>query len=102
MFEKELEMMIKASKLAQEKILEIYNQGFDVEIKSDVLEIQNAKTAPIRIGNHVFIGARCIIGKGITIGEKSIVAAGSVVTKNIPPKEMWGGNPAKFIKPIED
>ena len=35
MFEKELEMMIKASKLAQEKILEIYNQGFDVEIKSD-------------------------------------------------------------------
>lgn len=67
-----------------------------------LVDIQNAQTAPVRIGNHVFIGARCIIGKGITIGEKSIVAAGSVVTKNIPPKEMWGGNPAKFIKPIED
>jgi acetyltransferase-like isoleucine patch superfamily enzyme len=49
----------------------------------------------------VFIGARCIILKGVTIGEKSIVAAGSVVTKNIPEGEVWGGNPAKFIKKIE-
>lgn len=65
------------------------------------IDIQNAKTAPIHIGDYVFIGARCIIGKGVTIGEKSIVAAGSVVTKNIPAGEVWGGNPAKFIKKID-
>ena len=61
----------------------------------------NAKTAPVHIGSHVFIGARCIIGKGITIGNKSMIAAGSVVTKDIPAGEIWGGNPAKFIKKID-
>lgn len=52
------------------------------------------------IGDYAFIGAKAIITKGVTIGCKSIVAAGSVVVKNIPPNEMWGGNPAKFIKKI--
>lgn len=64
------------------------------------IDIQKAKTAPIYIGDYVFIGARCIIGKGITIGDRSIVAAGSVVTRDIPAGEIWGGNPAKFIKRI--
>ena len=61
----------------------------------------NSHCRPIVISDHVFIGARSIILKGVTIGEKSIVAAGSVVTKNIPEGEVWGGNPAKFIKKIE-
>lgn len=63
-----------------------------------LIDIQNAKTAPIYIGDYVFIGARCIIGKGVTIGDKSIIAAGSVVTRDIPSGEIWGGNPVKFIK----
>lgn len=50
------------------------------------------------INDNVFIGARCIILKGVTIGSKSIIGAGSVVTKNIPEGEIWAGNPAKFIK----
>lgn len=64
-------------------------------------DIKDAKSAPVYIGDYVFIGARCIIGKGVTIGEKSIVAAGSVVTRDIPAGEIWGGNPAKFIKKID-
>ena len=60
----------------------------------------NAKTAPIQIGDCVFIGARTIICKGVTIGDKSMIAAGSVVVKDIPAGELWGGNPAKFIKKI--
>lgn len=68
--------------------------------KSDNDEIKT-KTAPIYIENDVFIGTSCIICKGVTIGENSIIAAGSVVTKNIPSNEIWGGNPAKFIKKIE-
>lgn len=60
-----------------------------------------AKSAPVTICDHVFIGARCIIGKGVTIGEKSIIAAGSVVVSDIPANQIWGGNPAKFIKSIQ-
>ena len=57
--------------------------------------------APIVIGDDAFIGTHCIICKGVTIGERSIIAAGSVVVKDVPPDEVWGGNPAKFIKKIE-
>ena len=60
----------------------------------------NKKTSPVIIGDDVFIGARTIINKGVTIGERSIVAAGSVVVKDIPADEIWGGNPAKFIKKL--
>lgn len=61
----------------------------------------NAKSAAIVIEDDVFIGARSIITKGVVIGAKSIVATGSVVTKSIPSGEIWGGNPAKFIKKID-
>lgn len=64
-------------------------------------DIENAKKSPIHIGDLVFIGTGCIIGKGVCIGDKSIVAAGSVVTKDIPAGEIWGGNPARFIKKAE-
>lgn len=57
-------------------------------------------TAPVVIEEDVFIGSSCIVGKGVTIGARSIVAAGSVVIKSIPSDELWGGNPAKFIKKI--
>lgn len=58
----------------------------------------NWKQSHIKIGNHAFIGARTIICSDVEVGEHSIVGAGSVVTKNIPPNEIWAGNPAKFIK----
>ena len=53
------------------------------------------------IGNHVWIGTRCAINKGVSIGEKSIIAAGSVVICNVPSGELWGGNPAKYIRKID-
>jgi len=53
---------------------------------------------PILIGNDVFVGANSIILKGVTIGDRAIIGAGSVVTCNIPPNEIWAGNPARFIK----
>lgn len=81
----------------------IYTSDFhslDYEIRKTKLDIRNRKTAPIKIGDDVFIGAKCIILKGVTIGNKSIIGAGSVVTKNIPDSEIWAGNPAKFIRKI--
>lgn len=64
-------------------------------------DVANKKTAPIHIGNYVFIGARSIICKGVSIGDRSIIAAGSVCIKNIPPDCIAGGNPCKVIKMLE-
>ena len=58
------------------------------------------KVAPINIKEGAFVGARCIIMKGVTIGRHSIVGAGSVVTKSVPDYSIACGNPAKVIKPI--
>ncbi len=63
-------------------------------------DIPNRKIKPIRIGDCVFIGARSIICKGVNIGDRSIIAAGSVVVKDIPSDELWGGNPAHYIKKL--
>lgn len=61
----------------------------------------DAKCSPVIIGSNVFIGMRSIILKGVHIGDKAIVAAGSVISRDIPEGEIWGGNPAKFIKKID-
>lgn len=62
---------------------------------------QKSNRAPIVIEDDVFIGAGCYIMKGVTIGARSIIAAGSVVVKSIPSDEIWGGNPARFIKKLK-
>lgn len=64
------------------------------------LDYSKNRTAPIVIKDGVFIGASSIILKGVTIGEESIIGAGSVVTKDVPPREVWAGNPAKFLKSL--
>jgi len=51
----------------------------------------------VTIGNRVFVGAEAVILPGVIIGENSIIGAGSVVTKDIPPNAFAAGNPAKVI-----
>ena len=53
---------------------------------------------PIVIEDDVWIGSRSLIMKGVRIGHGAIIAAGSVVTKSVPAYEIWGGNPAHFLK----
>jgi acetyltransferase-like isoleucine patch superfamily enzyme len=60
----------------------------------------NIPHRPVRIEEDAFIGTNAIILKGVTIGRASVVAAGAVVAKSIPPGEIWGGNPAKFIRKL--
>ena len=57
---------------------------------------------PVRIGNDVWIGGNCTILPGVTIGNNVVVAAGAVVTKDIPDNCVVGGVPAKKIKDIEN
>ncbi len=58
------------------------------------------KTAPVRIGDGAWIGMGAIILKGVTIGENSVVAAGAVVTKSVPPNVVVAGNPAVIVKEL--
>jgi acetyltransferase-like isoleucine patch superfamily enzyme len=73
-----------------------HNHGFSDLNKP--IRLQEPKISPILIEDNVWIGANCIILKGVTIGTGSVIGAGSVVTKNVPPNEIWCGSPAKFSK----
>jgi acetyltransferase-like isoleucine patch superfamily enzyme len=59
-------------------------QGFDIK--------------PVAVGEDVWIGSNCVIVPGVTIGKKSVIGAGSVVSKDIPPFSLAVGNPAKVVK----
>jgi len=56
--------------------------------------------APVFIGNNVWLGVNITVLKGVTIGDNTLVAAGSVVTKSLPPNVMAGGVPAKPLRQI--
>lgn len=60
------------------------------------------KFGMIEIGNNNFIGAKTIINPGVKVGDNCVIAAGSIVTKDIPSNEVWGGIPAKYIMSIKE
>lgn len=64
-------------------------------------EDRGVVSKPVIINEGAFIGAHSIILKGVIIGKEAVVGAGSVVTKSIPDKEIWAGNPARFVKQID-
>jgi acetyltransferase-like isoleucine patch superfamily enzyme len=61
----------------------------------------HVQIAPIELADGVWVGARALILKGVTIGTGAVVGAGSVVTKDVPPYTVVGGNPARVIRSIE-
>lgn len=62
------------------------------------IDPQDRGQGTVRVGNDVFIGVNSVILRDVTIGDYSIVGAGSVVTKDIPPQVVVAGNPARVIK----
>ena len=91
-------------------------KGFLValSVKVNFLGIRASKGNSLNIGkksivggniifeNNVWIGFNSIVLKGVAIGEGAIVGAGSIVTKDVEPHTIVAGNPAKFIKRIEE
>jgi acetyltransferase-like isoleucine patch superfamily enzyme len=59
---------------------------------------QPAQIAPILIGKDVIVGVNSVILRGVKIGDGAVVGSGSVVTKSIPPGEIWAGNPARKLR----
>ncbi|WP_396149668.1 acyltransferase [Flavobacterium sp.] len=83
-------------RLAQNITLSGLNHNYeDINIP---IHKQGVSTAPIHIEDNTWIGANVVVLAGVTVGKHSIVAAGSVVTKNIPPYSVAVGNPARVIK----
>lgn len=82
--------------------------GHDTNISSHVKMITGshdiddpdftADFKPIHIGHHCWIGTGAIVLQGVNIGDGAVVAAGAVVTKDVPACEVWGGVPARFIR----
>jgi len=68
--------------------------------KSDLRVLYPASTAAIYINKNCYIGTGVTILQGVQLGESSVIAAGSIVTKNVEPYTMVGGVPAKFIKAL--
>ncbi len=68
--------------------------------KSELSNLYPAKSEAVLIKKNTYIGARSIILMGVTLSEGSFVAAGSVLTNDVPPYNMVGGVPAKFIKKL--
>jgi maltose O-acetyltransferase len=75
----------------------IYTSNHGMEAGTP-MRLQPLRCAPVRIGDDVWIGARCIILPGVTIGDGAVLAAGAVVTSDIPANGIVGGVPAKVLK----
>lgn len=71
------------------------NHGFAPDERKDL------HPAPIALGNNVWLGANVTILPGVTIDDNAVIAAGAVVTKDVPANVIAGGVPAKVIKPLD-
>ena len=84
--------------LAQGITVTALNHNFDDTEKR--IDEQGVSTNPVTIEDDVWIGANAVILPGVTIGNHCVVAAGAVVTKDVPPHSLVAGVPAKVIKQI--
>jgi len=77
-----------------------WKRGLDENIIGKYKDWSSVESAPIIVQDKCWIGFNAIILKGVTIGEGAIVAAGSVVTKDVAPYTLVAGNPARYIKDL--
>jgi acetyltransferase-like isoleucine patch superfamily enzyme len=82
------------------EVLFITHDGGTLLYRNEVPDLEI--TAPILIGNDVYIGVRSIIMPGVTIGDNCVVGAGSIVTRDVPSNSVVAGVPAKIIKSTDE
>lgn len=78
--------------------VKIFSSNHSIQRKDIPMNLQPFSEKDIVIGNDVWLGANSVVVAGVTIGDGTVIAAGSVVTKNIPAYTVAGGIPAKPIK----
>lgn len=81
--------------IGQQVVIATLNHDLDPDRRGNML------SAPVKIGNKVWIGAHVTILPGVTIGDGAVIAAGAVVTKDVPANTVAAGVPAKIIKTIK-
>lgn len=79
--------------------VQLYTATHPMNFKERALGLELAK--PITIGEDVWIGGSVVICPGVSIGDRSVIGAGSVVTKDIPPDVFAAGNPCKVIRKLD-
>jgi acetyltransferase-like isoleucine patch superfamily enzyme len=77
------------------------NDVYVMDSDSHGVEGRPHRQAPIRIGDGCWIGARAIILPGVTLGRRVLVAAGAVVTRDVPDDSLVAGNPARVVRSLE-
>ena len=77
------------------------NEVYIMDSNSHGVEGRPHVEAPVRIGDGTWVGARAMILPGVTIGKRVVVAAGSVVTRDVPDDVLVAGNPARVVRPLE-
>lgn len=82
------------------EVLFVTHDGGSLLFRHNIPDLEY--TAPITIGDYVYIGVRSVILPGVNIGNNCIVAAGSIVTKDVPDNSVVGGVPAKIIKSTDE
>ena len=95
------DQLIKNQSIA---LLELVKNSYDADANNVIITMRNLEQqdrGEIIIEDDVWIGWGAIILKGVRVGEGSIIGAGSVVTRDVQPFTIVGGNPAEFIKPAK-
>lgn len=104
-------LLLRGGYIMNDSVIDCFNRieiGYDCKISKNVIirDSNNHKilregyveSEPIIIGNHVWIGMGAMVLSGVTIGDGAVIAAGSVVNKDVPPNSLVGGVPARVIK----
>lgn len=82
------------------QMVSILDHDHAYQLEDGKLKLNGYKTAPIKIGNNIWIGDKCTILKGVTIGDNVVVGAHTLVNKDVPANVIVGGNPARILKHI--
>ncbi|MDY3619015.1 sugar O-acetyltransferase [Agathobaculum sp.] len=77
-----------------------YTAGHPLDVAQRNAGLEYAK--PIRVGNNVWIGAHVCVLPGVTIGDNAVIAAGSIVTRDVPAGVLAAGNPCRVVREIEE